>query len=228
MLKGLPRQRRPVLLLAEKQHDPVGGVFGDGELPPPGRSRQQGPGRDRRTDRVLDCPCHAAIISSCLPRVSWPRTVPAGPCAEPDSRGRNMDTGNSLICGLDAFAEQFRAQADSAGLPASEHPIHFCPPPGPASGVGAAGGSHRLRASFPQRDAHGPVGGRAVRPGDRGQVPALSPLRQPARAPHALRPAPRRLQARSPRCQADCGSSCSRQTTGTCGTSSSRAGQSSR
>jgi hypothetical protein len=37
-----------------------------------------------------------------------------------------MDAGNSLICGLDAFAEQFRAQADSAGLPASEHAIHFC------------------------------------------------------------------------------------------------------
>jgi hypothetical protein len=37
-----------------------------------------------------------------------------------------MDTGNSLISGLDAFAEQFRAQADSAGLPASEHAIHFC------------------------------------------------------------------------------------------------------
>jgi len=37
-----------------------------------------------------------------------------------------MDTGNSLITGLDAFAEQFRAQADAAGLPASEHAIHFC------------------------------------------------------------------------------------------------------
>ena len=37
-----------------------------------------------------------------------------------------MDAGNSLISGLDAFAEQFRAQADSAGLPASEHAIHFC------------------------------------------------------------------------------------------------------
>ena len=34
--------------------------------------------------------------------------------------------GNSLISGLDAFAEQFRAQADSAGLPSSEHAIHFC------------------------------------------------------------------------------------------------------
>jgi hypothetical protein len=37
-----------------------------------------------------------------------------------------MDTGNSLIAGLDAFAEQLRAQADAAGLPASEHAIHFC------------------------------------------------------------------------------------------------------
>jgi len=37
-----------------------------------------------------------------------------------------MDIGNSLITGLDAFAEQFRAQADAAGLPASEHAIHFC------------------------------------------------------------------------------------------------------
>jgi hypothetical protein len=34
--------------------------------------------------------------------------------------------GNSLISGLDAFAEQFRAQADSAGPPPSEHAIHFC------------------------------------------------------------------------------------------------------
>jgi hypothetical protein len=68
------------------------------------------------------------------------------------------------------------------------------PSPGPAGGVGAASGRHRLRAPFPRRDAHRPVGWRAVRPGDRGQVPALSPLRQPARAPHALWPAPRRLQ----------------------------------
>lgn len=35
-------------------------------------------------------------------------------------------TGNSLISGLDAFAEQFREQADSAGLPSSEHAVHFC------------------------------------------------------------------------------------------------------
>jgi hypothetical protein len=34
--------------------------------------------------------------------------------------------GNSLVSGLDAFAEQFRAQADSAGLPSSEHAVHFC------------------------------------------------------------------------------------------------------
>ena len=34
--------------------------------------------------------------------------------------------GNSLISGLDAFAEQFRAQAGSAGLPSSEHAVHFC------------------------------------------------------------------------------------------------------
>ena len=33
---------------------------------------------------------------------------------------------NPLIAGLDAFAEQFRAQADSAGLPSSEHAVHFC------------------------------------------------------------------------------------------------------
>lgn len=32
----------------------------------------------------------------------------------------------SLDVGLDAFAEQFRAQLDAAGAPASEHGIHFC------------------------------------------------------------------------------------------------------
>ena len=37
-----------------------------------------------------------------------------------------MGTGNSLVIGLDAFAEQFRAQAAAAGLPASGHAIHFC------------------------------------------------------------------------------------------------------
>jgi hypothetical protein len=36
-----------------------------------------------------------------------------------------VTAGNSLVAGLDAFAEQFRAQADSAGLPSSEHAIHF-------------------------------------------------------------------------------------------------------
>lgn len=37
-----------------------------------------------------------------------------------------MDTRNSLTSGLNAFAKQFRAQAQSAGLPGSEHAIHFC------------------------------------------------------------------------------------------------------
>lgn len=37
-----------------------------------------------------------------------------------------VTAGNSLVAGLDAFAEQFRAQADSAGLPSSEHAVHFC------------------------------------------------------------------------------------------------------
>ncbi len=37
-----------------------------------------------------------------------------------------MDATNSLVSGLDAFADQFRAQADSAGIPATEHAIHFC------------------------------------------------------------------------------------------------------
>lgn len=40
-----------------------------------------------------------------------------------------FDTGTPpprLASGLDAFAEQFRAQAESAGLPGSEHAIHFC------------------------------------------------------------------------------------------------------
>jgi hypothetical protein len=41
-----------------------------------------------------------------------------------------MGTDNSLALGLDAFAEQFRAQTDSAGPPVSEHAIHFCLAPG--------------------------------------------------------------------------------------------------
>jgi hypothetical protein len=37
-----------------------------------------------------------------------------------------MDTRDSLMSGLNAFAEQFRAQVGSSGLPASEHAVHFC------------------------------------------------------------------------------------------------------
>jgi hypothetical protein len=37
-----------------------------------------------------------------------------------------MNAGDQLTSGLDAFAQQFKAQADSAGLPASEHAVHFC------------------------------------------------------------------------------------------------------
>lgn len=43
-----------------------------------------------------------------------------------DAKGYPEAAENPLISGLDAFAEQFRAQADSAGLPSSEHAIHFC------------------------------------------------------------------------------------------------------
>jgi hypothetical protein len=37
-----------------------------------------------------------------------------------------MDAQDQPVSGLGAFAEQFQAQADSAGLPASEHAVHFC------------------------------------------------------------------------------------------------------
>lgn len=37
-----------------------------------------------------------------------------------------MESRDPLVSGLDAFAEQFQAQADSTGLPASEHAVHFC------------------------------------------------------------------------------------------------------
>jgi hypothetical protein len=37
-----------------------------------------------------------------------------------------MDTRDLLMPGLDAFAEQFHAQIGLAGLPASEHAVHFC------------------------------------------------------------------------------------------------------
>ncbi|MHB1430808.1 MAG: hypothetical protein ACYCVZ_01650 [Streptosporangiaceae bacterium] len=37
-----------------------------------------------------------------------------------------MSTRDELTSGLDAFAAQFQAQADPAGLPASEHAVHFC------------------------------------------------------------------------------------------------------
>ncbi len=37
-----------------------------------------------------------------------------------------MNGDASLTSALDAFADQFRAQVDTAGLPASEHAVHFC------------------------------------------------------------------------------------------------------
>lgn len=37
-----------------------------------------------------------------------------------------MDINNSLASGLSAFAEQFRAQVRSSGLPDYENAIHFC------------------------------------------------------------------------------------------------------
>jgi hypothetical protein len=37
-----------------------------------------------------------------------------------------MDIDDSLTLGLNAFAEQFGAQIELAGLPESEHAIHFC------------------------------------------------------------------------------------------------------
>lgn len=37
-----------------------------------------------------------------------------------------MSSPTALTSALDAFAAQFRAQVDAAGLPASEHDVHFC------------------------------------------------------------------------------------------------------
>jgi hypothetical protein len=37
-----------------------------------------------------------------------------------------MGASDPLTSGLDAFALQFKAQAGSVGLPASEHAVHFC------------------------------------------------------------------------------------------------------
>jgi hypothetical protein len=65
-----------------------------------------------------------------LPPVPVPGRGAAMPAAggevEQGVKGYPGAAGNSLISGLDAFAEQFRAQADSAGLPSSEHAVHFC------------------------------------------------------------------------------------------------------
>lgn len=37
-----------------------------------------------------------------------------------------MTAGAALTSALDAFGDQFRAQVDAAGFPASEHAVHFC------------------------------------------------------------------------------------------------------
>jgi hypothetical protein len=37
-----------------------------------------------------------------------------------------MTASAALTLALDAFADQFRAQVDAAGLPSSEHAVHFC------------------------------------------------------------------------------------------------------
>lgn len=46
--------------------------------------------------------------------------------ARQDARAHPAPAGNALVSGLDAFADQFRAQVGSAGPPSSEHAVHFC------------------------------------------------------------------------------------------------------
>lgn len=52
--------------------------------------------------------------------------LPAADEAGQDAQEYPAAAGNWLTAGLDAFAEQFRAQTGSAGLPSSEHAVHFC------------------------------------------------------------------------------------------------------
>jgi len=75
-------------------------------------------------------PARASAGPGLLPPARAPglgeAVFPAEDEAEPGAKEYSGAAGNSLIFGLDAFAEQFRAQADSAGLPSSEHAVHFC------------------------------------------------------------------------------------------------------
>jgi hypothetical protein len=112
--------------------------------------------------------------------------------------------GKLLVSGLDAFAEQFRAQADSAGLPSSEHAVHFCLalglqaawelPPGAIvferpsrSGTRTdlwVGEPHDLAIEVKYLRSH-PSGSQPARPMHYGQL--LADFNKVARAPGRLR-----------------------------------------
>jgi hypothetical protein len=78
----------------------------------------------------------AAVPGSTSAALGSPPRVPASSrgravflAGAGDKQGAKEYSGtaaNLLLSGLDAFAAQFRAQADSAGLPSSEHAVHFC------------------------------------------------------------------------------------------------------
>lgn len=135
-----------------------------------------------------------------------------------------MQASNSLTSGLDAFAAQFRAQAESAGLPASEHAIHFCLALGlqaawtlpPGAIVFERPARSGTRIDLWVRDPYD----LAIEVKYLRSHPSGS---QPARPIHygQLRP----TSTRPPKRPAGSGSSCSSQMTDTSSTSSDQAGR---
>ena len=72
LLKGVPGERCPCLLLAEQQDQGIGGVTSDGELPAPRRSRELISRGDCPANGLLDRPSHVAIMTEPQPNVDAP------------------------------------------------------------------------------------------------------------------------------------------------------------
>jgi len=176
-------------------------------------------------------PGSASAALGSPPRVPAPTRGRAVFLAEAgDKQGAKEYSGaaaNRLLSGLDAFAAQFRAQADSAGLPSSEHAVHFCL----ALGLQAAWALPAGAIVF-ERPSH--VGTRTdLWVGEPHDVSIeVKYLRSHLSGSQPARPctmvSSSRTSTRSPRCPVGSGSSCSRQTPGTFATFSSRGSPSSR
>lgn len=95
-----------------------------------------------RQGTTLGAPRFLTVATGIEQPLSWLALIPLiGRLIVEESNLVEIVSQTRVLAGLEGFADQFRAQVDAAGAPASEHSVHFCVALGFQAAIGLPAGS---------------------------------------------------------------------------------------